>query len=179
MGRQLKQKEIKMENRRNVLKSMLGAGAVAATGVASPVMATGSVAKANLSDLQMQKDFVLEVPLQKLYSFMAEKTENCFASEKDLEKWSYVMEQPFVNFMNINFLMCEKRGYMIKTIICPPVFFAMLRLCGKDFYDEATMREIKQLGIYAYVWTADVRVQKDINEIVFVCESKEKSSRKV
>ena len=36
--------------------------------------------------------------------------------------------------------------------------YATIRSFGKDFYDEATVREILSTGLFGHLWTADIHV---------------------
>jgi len=48
--------------------------------------------------------------------------------------------------------------------------YASVRTFGKDFYDEATTREIITTGLYGHLWTADIHVssRQDNDEILVV-----------
>jgi hypothetical protein len=172
-----------MENRRNVLKTMLGAGVVAATGAKAMGGDSPAVAKAStgvdLSSLPIPKDFIHKVSLQGLCKFISGK-ETSDTAEEIIKNWGFGHHsQLFINFLNLNFTLCEKKGYKVESIVCPPEVFAMVRVCGKDMYDEATRREIEQTGIYGYIWTSNLRVEVGMKEIVFACSINDKSKRVV
>ena len=48
--------------------------------------------------------------------------------------------------------------------------FAAVRMFGKDFFDEATQREIITTGLYGHIFTSDIHVSSrmDVNTILVV-----------
>jgi hypothetical protein len=159
-----------MQNRRNLLKS----GLTGAAGVAALIGLPFTPAQASSVSRLLKKGdhFIHEVPLSDFYAFMKEKCG--FSGKENLKDFGYDVVQPFINFMNVNFLHCEEQKAnkddvcLVRNIIMPPEVFALLRVCGRDIYDEATQREMQETGIFGHIWTSDIMVNRDSKSIIFI-----------
>jgi hypothetical protein len=63
-----------------------------------------------------------------------------------------------VSSLNKLFREVEEGGWLVEDIIMDANTYAGIRCFGKDFYDEATTREIQTCGLYGHLWTSDIRV---------------------
>lgn len=60
--------------------------------------------------------------------------------------------------LNTAFRFIEQHDLVATKIIMHANQYAALRIFGKDFYDEATTREILTSGLFGHLWTADIHV---------------------
>jgi hypothetical protein len=60
--------------------------------------------------------------------------------------------------LNSAFRHIEKHDLVATKIVMNAWRYADVRTFGKDFYDEATTREILTTGLYGHLWTADIHV---------------------
>jgi len=63
-----------------------------------------------------------------------------------------------VNSLNTGFRLIESHDLVTTKLVMHATQFATIRILGKDFYDEATQREIITTGLYGHLWTADIHV---------------------
>jgi len=63
-----------------------------------------------------------------------------------------------VNSINAAFSLIEQHDLVATKIVLHARQFAAVRLFGKDFFDEATQREIITTGLYGHLFTADIHV---------------------
>lgn len=63
-----------------------------------------------------------------------------------------------INSLNTAFRLIEQHDLVATKIVLHANQFASVRIFGKDFYDEATQREIITTGLYGHLWTADIHV---------------------
>lgn len=59
--------------------------------------------------------------------------------------------------LNEMFRMVESEGWLLRNIIVGSNVYATIRTFGKDFFDEATTREIMTTGLFGHLWTSDIR----------------------
>lgn len=60
--------------------------------------------------------------------------------------------------LNSAFRLIEQHDLVASKIVLHANRYADIRVFGKDFYDEATTREILTTGLYGHLWTADIHV---------------------
>lgn len=60
--------------------------------------------------------------------------------------------------INTAFRFVEQHDLVATKIVCHANQYASIRIFGKDFYDEATTREILTSGLFGHLWTADIHV---------------------
>lgn len=60
--------------------------------------------------------------------------------------------------LNEAFRMIEQHDLVAVKIVMHPNQYAAVRTFGKNFFDEATTREILTTGLYGHLWTADIHV---------------------
>jgi len=60
--------------------------------------------------------------------------------------------------LNSAFRLIEQHDLVAAKIVMHAFQYAAIRTFGKDFYDEATQREIITTGLYGHLWTADIHV---------------------
>lgn len=60
--------------------------------------------------------------------------------------------------LNSAFRYIEQHDLVATKIVAHANRYADIRTFGKDFYDEATQREILTTGLYGHLWTADIHV---------------------
>lgn len=72
--------------------------------------------------------------------------------------------------LNEAFRMIEQHDLVATKIVMHPNQYAAVRTFGKNFYDEATTREILTTGLYGHLWTADIHVSSrmDPNQVLVV-----------
>ena len=77
-----------------------------------------------------------------------------------------------VTSLNTAFRLIETHDLVATKIVMHATQFAAVRLFGKDFFDEATQREIITTGLYGHLFTADIHVSSRMNpEMVLVVAS--------
>ncbi len=62
------------------------------------------------------------------------------------------------NSLNSAYRLIEENDLVATKVVMHPQQYAAVRNFGKDFYDEATQREIITTGLYGHLWTADIHV---------------------
>ncbi len=60
--------------------------------------------------------------------------------------------------LNEAFKQIEQHDLVTAKIVTHAFQYASIRTFGKDFFDEATQREIITTGLYGHLWTADIHV---------------------
>ncbi|MDP3970483.1 MAG: hypothetical protein Q8P90_02185 [bacterium] len=72
--------------------------------------------------------------------------------------------------LNTAFRLIEQHDLVAAKIICHANQYATIRVFGKDFFDEASQREIITTGLYGHLWTADIHVSSrmDSNTVLVV-----------
>ena len=60
--------------------------------------------------------------------------------------------------MNTAFRFIEQHDLVTTKIVVHANQYAAIRVFGKEFYDEATTREILTSGLFGHLWTADIHV---------------------
>ena len=60
--------------------------------------------------------------------------------------------------LNTAFRFVEQHDLVATKIVCHANQYASIRIFGKDFYDEATTREILTSGLFGHLWTSDIHV---------------------
>lgn len=72
--------------------------------------------------------------------------------------------------LNSAFRYIEQHDLVATKIVVHANRYADIRTFGKDFYDEATQREILTTGLYGHLWTADIHVSSrmDTNTVLVV-----------
>ena len=66
--------------------------------------------------------------------------------------------------LNTAFRMIEQHDLVATKIVMHANQYSAVRTFGKDFYDEATTREIITTGLYGHLWTADIHVSSRMND---------------
>ena len=72
--------------------------------------------------------------------------------------------------LNTSFRFIEQHDLVATKIVVHANQYAAIRVFGKDFYDEATTREILTSGLFGHLWTADIHVSSrmDKNTVLVV-----------
>lgn len=72
--------------------------------------------------------------------------------------------------LNAAFRLVEQHDLVVTKIVVHANQYANIRVFGKDFYDEATTREILTSGLFGHLWTSDIHVSSrmDPNKILVV-----------
>jgi len=65
--------------------------------------------------------------------------------------------------LNTAFRMIEQHDLVATKIVLHANQYASIRTFGKDFYDEATTREILTSGLFGHLWTADIHVSSKMS----------------
>lgn len=74
--------------------------------------------------------------------------------------------------LNEAFRMVEQHDLVATKVVLHANQYASVRTFGKDFFDEASTREILTTGLYGHIWTADIHVSSRMNpNKVFVVAS--------
>ena len=75
-----------------------------------------------------------------------------------------------INSLNTAYRLIEQHDLVATKVVLHANQFATIRIFGKDFYDEATQREIITTGLYGHLWTADIHVSSrmDSNTVLVV-----------
>lgn len=74
--------------------------------------------------------------------------------------------------INTAFRFIEMHDLVATKIVCHANQYASIRIFGKDFFDEATTREILTSGLFGHMWTADIHVSSQMpSETVLVVAS--------
>jgi hypothetical protein len=60
--------------------------------------------------------------------------------------------------LNTAYRFIEQHDLVAAKVVVHANQYAAIRTFGKDFYDEATTREILSTGLYGHLWTADIHV---------------------
>ena len=66
--------------------------------------------------------------------------------------------------LNTGFRMIEQHDLVATKIVLHANQYASIRVFGKDFYDEATTREILTSGLFGHLWTADIHVSSKMED---------------
>ena len=79
-----------------------------------------------------------------------------------------------VQAINEAFKLIEQHDLVAAKIVTHAFQYASIRTFGKDFFDEATQREIITTGLYGHLWTADIHVSSRMDsETVLIVSSPE------
>lgn len=65
--------------------------------------------------------------------------------------------------LNTGFRFIEQHDLVATKIVVHATQYASIRVFGKDFYDEATTREILTSGLFGHLWTADIHVSSKMD----------------
>lgn len=65
--------------------------------------------------------------------------------------------------LNTAFRFIEQHDLVATKIVMHANQYASIRTLGKDFYDEATTREILTSGLFGHLWTADIHVSSKMD----------------
>lgn len=65
--------------------------------------------------------------------------------------------------LNTAFRFIEQHDLVATKIVLHANQYASIRTFGKDFYDEATTREILTSGLFGHLWTADIHVSSKMD----------------
>ena len=65
--------------------------------------------------------------------------------------------------LNTAFRFIEQHDLVATKIVTHANQYAQIRVFGKDFYDEATTREILTSGLFGHLWTADIHVSSKMD----------------
>ena len=74
------------------------------------------------------------------------------------------------NSLNTAYRLIEQHDLVATKVVLHANQYASIRTFGKDFYDEATQREIITTGLYGHLWTGDIHVSSrmDPNTVLVV-----------
>ena len=74
--------------------------------------------------------------------------------------------------LNSAFSLVEQHDLVVTRVVMHARQFAAVRIFGKDFFDEATQREIITTGLYGHIWTANIHVSSRMDpDVVLVVAS--------
>lgn len=74
--------------------------------------------------------------------------------------------------LNTAFRFVEQHDLVVTKIVMHPNQYSSVRVFGKDFYDEATTREILTSGLFGHLWTSDIHVSSKMDpDVVLVVAS--------
>lgn len=65
--------------------------------------------------------------------------------------------------LNTAYRFIEQHDLVATKVVMHANQYAQIRAFGKDFYDEATQREILTSGLFGHLWTADIHVSSKMN----------------
>jgi hypothetical protein len=71
--------------------------------------------------------------------------------------------------LNEAFKLVERHDLVIAKLVTHANQYASIRTFGKDFFDEATQREIITTGLYGHLWTADIHVSSRMTSTNVLC----------
>lgn len=71
--------------------------------------------------------------------------------------------------LNEAFKLVEQHDLVVAKLVTHANQYASIRTFGKDFFDEATQREIITTGLYGHLWTADIHVSSRMNTTYVLC----------
>ena len=71
--------------------------------------------------------------------------------------------------LNTAFRLIETHDLVTAKIVTHANQYASIRTFGKDFYDEATQREIITTGLYGHLWTADIHISSRMPTDTVIC----------
>jgi len=60
--------------------------------------------------------------------------------------------------INVALALIEEHELVGAKVVCHPYRYKDIRNWGKDFYDEATTRDVIMSGLFGHIWTADIHV---------------------
>ena len=60
--------------------------------------------------------------------------------------------------INLGLAMIEEHELVASKIVCHPYRYKDIRNWGKDFFDEATQRDVLMSGLFGHLWTCDIHV---------------------
>jgi hypothetical protein len=66
--------------------------------------------------------------------------------------------------LNTAFRLIEQHDLVAAKIVLHANQYSAIRTFGKDFYDEASQREIITTGLYGHLWTADIHVSSRMDK---------------
>jgi len=79
-----------------------------------------------------------------------------------------------VQSINTAFRLVEQHDLVVAKIVTHAFQYAAIRTFGKDFFDEASQREIITTGLFGHLWTADVHISSRMpNNRVLIIASPE------
>jgi len=64
----------------------------------------------------------------------------------------------------------EKSNYIVRAMVMNPLMYSTFRNWGKSLVDEAPVDIILNVGVFAYIWTADIIISQKVkqNRIILV-----------
>ena len=71
--------------------------------------------------------------------------------------------------LNTAFRLIEQHDLVTAKVVCHANQYSAFRTFGKDFYDEATQREIITTGLFGHIWTADIHVSSRMPTDTLIC----------
>lgn len=60
--------------------------------------------------------------------------------------------------INVALALIEEHELVGAKVVCHPYRYKDVRNWGKDFFDEATTRDVISSGLFGHIWTADIHV---------------------
>jgi hypothetical protein len=81
------------------------------------------------------------------------------------EAFSKLRISRIADALNNLFREVELKNKIVTEITVSPNAFTIIRSLGRDYIDESTSRKIIESGIFAHLWTADIRVDHNIDGI--------------
>jgi len=98
-------------------------------------------------------------------------------SEREIERRLEIMrgsvrkqmrESRFLSYLNKEFAKIEKEGKTVTTMFIPPTTYAEFRMLGAGAFNESSRSEFLQKNIVGHIWTADIKIDKNINGIKLI-----------
>ncbi len=78
----------------------------------------------------------------------------------------------FIQFLNKGFKEIEAKGEYVKSVHMSAIVFSTLKTIEKDYFEEATQKEIVDRGVYGRLWLADVVAKSKSIAVDVVIRSK-------
>lgn len=74
-------------------------------------------------------------------------------------------EQRILKAMGKIFKEIELKDKIVSDVVMNPHDYNIIRSLATTIYDEASYQDVKNSGIFGYLWTADLRVSKKASEM--------------
>ena len=69
-----------------------------------------------------------------------------------------------------------KEMTLVDEILISKEMYSFFENMGKDFFDETSIKQMNNIGIYGNLWGASIKIIKNIKHIIFIGETDEISN---